>query len=128
MSISLKALYGQVQGLSLSGISVKNFVKSQNGYIEFSNGLLIQWGRGAGWINYPKAFPNTVFSVTSSSQHNAGWNEDTVINGISNAGFCSHLARYGTDFSVSCNWIAIGCLITNSIRSLLGGDLGWLSL
>ena len=81
---------------------------NNNGYVKFLNGLIIQWGTGSGNISFPIPFPNKCFSVTSSSQHNAGWNEDTVINNITNKGFISHLAAYGTGYTVSCNWIAIG--------------------
>ena len=81
---------------------------NNNGYVKFLNGLIIQWGTGSGNISFPIPFPNRCFSVTSSSQHNEGWNEDTVINPISRTGFISHLARYGTGYTVSCNWIAIG--------------------
>ena len=91
---------------NLIGITTSSL--NNNGYIKFLNGLIIQWGTGSGNISFPIPFPNKCFSVTSSSQHNEGWNEDTVINHISRTGFVSHLARYGTGYTVSCNWIAIG--------------------
>ena len=91
---------------NLIGITTSSL--NNNGYVKFLNGLIIQWGTGSGNISFPIPFPNRCFSVTSSSQHNEGWNEDTVINHISRTGFISHLARYGTGYTVSCNWIAIG--------------------
>lgn len=100
----IKALEGKIG----AGGGIVESSLNNPGYIKFANGLLMQFGTGSGWVTFPKAFPNKCIAVATSSQHNAGWNEDTVVNSISATGFCSHLARYGTGYTVACNYIAIG--------------------
>ena len=129
MSISLKALYDQVQNIeTLSGI--KSISLNQLGYIEFSNGLIINWGNTPNANNgkdittkFAKAFTKTCYAITCGNYYgkpSAEWNAITIKSFNTTQFVTVHYDGYAA------HWIAIGYLITNSIRSLLGGGLGWL--
>ena len=132
MSISLKTLYDQVQSMSTSG--VKTLSKGTNGYMEFQNGFIINWGLSTQgpppgspdvWNSYKfsKPFSSSCTAVVTgdiAGEYNRQNNPSNLRN-ISKTGFELLLFDYFTVY-----WIAIGYLITNSIRSLLGGGLKWL--
>lgn len=79
MAISLKALYDQVQSISLSG--VKSVSKSKSGYMEFHNGVILNWGETelGSWggsapntptYNFAKPFPNAVIGAYVGEKYN----------------------------------------------------------
>lgn len=78
----------------------------QNGYVKFSNGLILQWGsNNPSPITYPVSFTKTVFTVLPILQANDGANmsksrlfaQNITLNGFSIA--------YQQDVY---NWIAVG--------------------
>lgn len=85
---------------------------SQNGYIKFSNGLIIQWGRqyipsSGGIITWPIAFPTACFTAlgVDSTTQNATANMTTGggTTGLTRTNWGGDVASSGTY-----NWIAIG--------------------
>ena len=122
MSISLKALYDQVQGIKNSGLSISEWNPDSHGYVLFSNGLLINWGTDT--TTFKKSYSNQCVVVLSCPHKNAttSYAEHWSVNTITKTGFTIH----NTGYSDKNRFIAIGYLITNSIRSLLAGDPGWL--
>ena len=121
MSISLKALYDQVQSIKTSGLNVTSISLGTNGWCFFSNGLQICWGGPAGpSVTYPKAFTTATLNVITGAGNNVSNNlHDTNPITVTKAGF----KMYWNNSNNKVRYIAIGYLISNSIRSLLGGGL-----
>ena len=126
MSISLKALYDQVQSIKNSGLSVSEWSKLDSGYILFNNGLLINYGASKNRkVTFIKQYPNKVLQIVVSPHTDrlySSYAEHYKISSLTNSGY-----QLATDDTYKgSRYIAIGYLISNSIRSLLGGGLGWL--
>lgn len=87
---------------------------TQNGWVKFSNGLILQWGVGNGtegsnppWHNFPISFPDICYQVVTNRKDN-GWG---AVDGNS-AGACNwnktQVRIYSNDGTVPVNYIAIG--------------------
>ena len=116
MSISLKALYDQVQSIKTSGLNVTSISLGTNGWCFFSNGLQICWGGPAGpKVTYPKAFTTATLNVITGAGNNVSNNFcDSNPTSVSKTGF----SMYWNDSRNKVRYIAIGYLITNRF-------LGW---
>ena len=123
MSISLKSLYDQVQSIKNTTV-ISEYSNANPGFIKFNNGLQICYGKfgQTSRQNFAKAFSNTCVSVVAHCIYGRVVADgDINITSIDNNGFnCA--VRLNTNHT----YIAIGYLISNSIRSLLGGGLEWL--
>ncbi len=85
----------------------------QNGYIKFSNGVIIQWGTttsaaAATAITLPTAFSNTDYSVTITSVGNSGVYQRLISSSTpkSTTGFTTYAS--GGAASLNFSWQAIG--------------------
>lgn len=87
---------------------------TQNGWVKFSNGLILQWGSANGiegsnppWYNFPISFPDICYQVVTNRKDN-GWR---AVDGNS-AGACdwnkTQVRIYSSDGTVPVNYIAIG--------------------
>lgn len=87
---------------------------TQNGWVKFSNGLILQWGSANGtegsnppWYNFPISFPDICYQVVTNRKDN-GW---SAVDGNS-AGACdwnkTQVRIYSNDGTVPVNYIAIG--------------------
>ena len=132
MSISLKALYDKVNSFETSKSTwTKGSNSNGSWFKESSTGLLIQLGKTSmstddtKTITLPTSFASTTYSVSVNSEQSGNYTEWTNGHAIYNLNKSSFVISGRTE---GCNrvWIAIGYLITNSVRSLLGGGLGWL--
>lgn len=125
LSSSLEKTYSSNK---IDNISVKEKSESTNvNYIEFGNGVLIQWGKktsgeSSGTITFPKSFKNTNYVVTfgydlaNPSQYGA--NNTAYIASKSNGSFTfeeRYMNKYNTGTGVSggtagdpFDWVAIG--------------------
>ena len=85
-----------------------------NGYVKFSNGLIVQWGSANGtdgsnppWYNFPIAFPSVCYQVVTNRKDN-GWGAKDG----NSAGACdwnkTQVRIYSNDGTVPVNYIAIG--------------------
>lgn len=123
MSISLNNHESRITALeNKSGISLT----SGSGWVDFSNGLQMRFGtinRSSGNISFMKSFTQTGVTIVGSTYYNRRLSDnDFTVTSFNKTGF-------GYALNASCNlgyYIAIGYLISNSIRSLLGGGLRWL--
>lgn len=102
----VQSLINSLKG-SIGGAIVASNL-AQNGYVKFSNGLIIQWGvlsnvQKSITINFPISFVNNIFSITAS--HATSQYEDLVITTISKTG----AVFYGRDVRQGqTRYIAIG--------------------
>lgn len=77
---------------------------SQNGYVKFANGLIIQWGTSdGGVVTFPVQFPNKVLNVIVSP----------LVNNSGVGGNCWYVTtltttKFDTAVSIARRWIAIG--------------------
>ena len=83
----VQSLINSLKG-SIGGTIVASNL-AQNGYVKFSNGLILQWGvlsnvQKSITINFPISFVNNIFSITAS--HATSQYEDLVITTISKTG------------------------------------------
>lgn len=84
---------------------------NQNGYIQFLNELIIQWGyiqpTNARDVttNFPISFKNSCFSLTTNNYNGNYYGDDTAVTvkSISKSSFVT----YKVD-NFGCHWIAIG--------------------
>lgn len=135
MSISLNNHESRIKALENrpSGGTITGQVFGESGYVSFSNGFKMTWGKV--WVpnretpvvkmTYP--FNTTTMSLLTTidnSQYLAGDLADYAH--VFNVTKSQFSIRVGVDGGRTVRWIAIGYLITNSIRSLLGGGLRWL--
>lgn len=83
---------------------------AQNGYVKFSNGLILQWGLSDNMqsqtITFPVSFPKSCYHVTWMAI-------STVTNAYKASGYVNSVTRnsfYATADNISCQkyWIAIG--------------------
>ena len=85
-----------------------------NGYVKFSNGLIVQWGNDNGtagsnppWYNFPIAFPSICYQVVTNRKDN-GWGAKDG----NSAGACdwnkTQVRIYSNDGTVPVNYVAIG--------------------
>ena len=77
-----------------------------NGYMMFTNGLIIQWGTvGTTATTFPIAFPNAGLQVVVQINYNVYdtfTGQDVYVSGITKTGFSR------TRYAAGCTWIAIG--------------------
>jgi Glycine rich protein len=114
-----------IDGNALTNLNMANLTgtwanqsQTTNGYVKMG-GLILQWGTvpyttwsGIG-VNFPIAFPNNVFSITTNVNDVAGGpggNTPCKTTAITNASFNirGQAAWSGTDNSTLIKWIAIG--------------------
>lgn len=96
---------------------------SQNGYIKYANGLIIQWGRfnsrgGATPVTFPIAFTSSVFAIAGSNINATGSKSTSSIKavGTTNTGTTFYAPYRGSGSSIgftdstseTFTWIAIG--------------------
>lgn len=99
-------------------IVVDNYNLSQNGYVKFQTGLMIQWGymspssmnstTGQQIINLPLSFYNTYYTVVTTviSTHTSPIVKEIVSK--YNSYFIIKSIQYGAIAGEPCNWLAIG--------------------
>ncbi len=91
---------------------VKEATLASPGYIEFSNGLMIQWGTciTPRTVIFPKAFTTQVFAVTGSqNMPKVHWyGNEIFFNNVTRTGFIVEHNHVGKDKNVQVYWIAIG--------------------
>lgn len=100
----VQSLINSLKG-SIGGTIVASNL-AQNGYVKFSNGLILQWGsypRTGGNINYPISFTTKVYAISSTSAL------DYTSTDLSNLSYL-HIkdTNYGTPSKVNGWYIAIG--------------------
>ena len=132
MSISLSNHESRITALeNKSGISLT----SGSGWVDFSNGLQMRFGyktlsgNDESWRTYDfqKAFTNNCISICSGDSPGSTLSGHiTHIKYINRSQFAIASDYAGVPTTTTSYYIAIGYLISNSIRSLLGGGLGWL--
>lgn len=113
MSISLKALYDQVQSISNKSIAVEYMDNGTKGYANIGE-LQIRFGRKGNVTSetFLKPFSTKCICVCNANNASAGNdNSDTQVTSYNVSGF-------STKRSYASNYIAIGYLITNRL-------LGW---
>ena len=93
--------------LSASGGTISASSLGTNGYVKFSNGLILQWGVHNAPVTFPLTFPNTCLWVqpvynSSSQESGAAWYTCYASN-ITPTGFTN-----GRNQGVSTRWFAIG--------------------
>ena len=120
MSISLNNHESRIKSLesSVSTTAVYTTGTGTNGrWFKFAGGLIIQCGKsGNGSKAFPIKFPNACTGFVT-----AGTNPTSSYNATN---FSFNDMNFGTSSKPgSVPWLAIGYLISNSIRSLLGGGL-----
>lgn len=82
---------------------------SENGYIKFSNGFLIQWGyykSNRGNVRYPIGFSSAVYSVTLGT--NVEGNAYHYITGVNTSYFSLYYYSAGDSEKYGCYWMAMG--------------------
>ena len=126
MSISLNGHETRISALEKSSTnsSIRYELNSNGskGCIYFGN-LMFNFGHKGDKTSdtFFKPFPSKLLIILNCHNGGGQYASDARITSSSLTGFTSNKGQ-------ASNWIAIGYLITNSIRSLLGGGLGWLSL
>ena len=78
-------------------------LKSENGYVQLSNGIIIQWGRttATGTVTLPTAFTTTNYSVTYCQNNTSEHNINNTVQNKTTTSF-----KFGMGYSA--DWIAIG--------------------
>ena len=63
----------KAEAQNFNGI-VKSYTNGTSGYVKFSTGLLVQWGRSSAsrWTYFPTSFSNTNYAITMSINNWAG--------------------------------------------------------
>lgn len=82
---------------------------SENGYIKFSNGFLVQWGHyksNSGNVRYPIGFSSAVYSVTLGT--NAYGDAYHYITGVNTSYFSLYYYSAGDSEKYGCYWMAMG--------------------
>lgn len=99
----------ELYAVELNVVETSAMSKSSDGYVKFSNGLIIQWGT----INTPNRYtfstpftltPRVVVARVNSSATNG--TRTPVAHSVSTTGFTAYW--YNSE-SLTFNWIAIGC-------------------
>ena len=108
----VQSLINSLKG-SIGGTIVASNL-AQNGYVKFSNGLILQWGTGNGyeganpsWYNFPIVFPSVCYQVVTNGKCN-GYG---AVNGNA-CGACNwntkQVQLYSNDGTHPVNYLAIG--------------------
>ena len=83
----------------------------QNGYVKFSNGLILQWGYYPGQksrtITFPLAF-NVIFAVTHSTINSGTIIMNIELDSVTNTQFKTYDAVLNNQYDCPIYWIAIG--------------------
>lgn len=85
---------------------------AQNGYVKFSNGLILQWGlieAEKATIAFPVAFPSSCFTLTITAVYtNQAWSYPVVAQSITRSSFVARTqSNWRTDDTA--RYIAVGC-------------------
>lgn len=87
---------------------------TQNGWVKFSNGLILQWGSGDGydganpsWYSFPIAFPSACYQVVTNGKGNGYGAKDGNSCGACNWN-TKQVQLYSNDGTKPVNYIAIG--------------------
>ena len=82
----------------------------QNGYVKFSNGLILQWGlknsNNSHIVTFPLAFSSAVYSVAIANTVNGEMRYEPYVSNVGKTQF--QLSLQGTAFYVYAYWIAVG--------------------
>ena len=129
MSISLNNHESRIKVLeNKSGGTIIESKLANPGFVKFSNGIIMNFGyKGTKieHVTFPKPYTTTPVIVASSRTTNTqGYSDVTIYDSITTTGFRIGFRTQESRFQP--HWLAIGYLISNSIRSLLGGGLRWL--
>lgn len=132
MSISLNNHESRIKALENSGSQNWTRGESSTGiwWKDSKSGLLLQHSKGnmSNWgkITLPKSYSSTTsFCVVANHGNRTSAWTPTKSSGTCGVVSTDTIVVYSAE-RVTFNWITIGYLISNSIRSLLGGGLGWL--
>ena len=83
----------------------------QNGYVKFSNGLILQWGYYPGnqkhTITFPLAF-KVIFAVTHSTINSGTIIMNIELDSVTNTKFKTYDAVRNNQYDTAIYWIAIG--------------------
>lgn len=103
--------------LSSNGAGLATVVKEQNGYIQFANGIIMQWGKYSGTngtVTFPIPFTSTDYAITGASlvtgNQSIGWLQ--VGTKKAESCYCElhnyENSHHQTSTATPFNWIAIG--------------------
>ena len=71
----------------------------ENGYVKFSNGIVLQWGTGK---TFPIAFPNKCLHVSATIGgvygEKSGYNEDILVVSLTKTGYSTYRNNFQTKF------------------------------
>lgn len=105
----VQSLINSLKG-SIGGTIVASNL-AQNGYVKFSNGLILQWGKAVGTnisvVNFPIAFASTPYVgyLTRTASGNSG-NNTVIVRNITKTQLYGEFAYGGSDKGVY--WLVIG--------------------
>ena len=112
---SIFTIYGAngITDVNYSILATLSKSLGQNGYVQLSNGLIIQWGKASNTsnnnitVNFPKAFTSTNYSINAMRTNQPSGYSYDCITGVSSrtTTSCILYSYYG---SSEYDWIAIG--------------------
>lgn len=98
-------------GLGGSGDGIVAASLTQNGWVKFNNGLILQWGKAVGTnvsvVNFPITFTSTQYVgyLTRTASGNSG-NNTVIVRNITTTQLYGEFAYGGSDKGVY--WLVIG--------------------
>ena len=103
----VQSLINSLKG-SIGGTIVASNL-AQNGYVKFSNGLILQWGttRGGTTVTFPVSF-TTLFSLSAVQQYAGYFAQGAAVNNWSSSKFTANSSSENGHGNQYIFWIAIG--------------------
>lgn len=83
----------------------------QNGYVKFSNGLILQWGykdSSTSIVTFNLSFPTTCFIALVETLNDGTVNSHLRLSGATNVGFSTWDSATNRPYSVQNYWLALG--------------------
>lgn len=83
----------------------------QNGYVKFSNGLILQWGHkdnSTSIVTFNLSFPTTCFIALVETLNDGTVNSHLRLSGATNIGFSTWDSSTNRPYSVQNYWLALG--------------------
>lgn len=100
----------KLDSISSDGAYIVAALLEQNGYVKFSNGLILQWGlknsKNSHIVTFPLAFSSAVYSVAIANTVNGEMIYEPYVSNLGKTQF--QLSLQGTAFYVYAYWIAVG--------------------
>lgn len=100
----------KLDGISSDGAYIVASLLEQNGYVKFSNGLILQWGlknsKNSHIVTFPLAFSSAVYSVAIANTVNGEMRYEPYVSNVGKTQF--QLSLQGTAYYVYAYWIAVG--------------------